>query len=331
MEGIAFFIEAIFIGIYLYGWDRLSPKAHLLSGIPIVISGLLSAFFVVTVNAWMNQPRGFRVVDGKVVDVRPLAAMFNPATPPEAAHLILASLMVCGFSVASVYVVPILRGRGSRYHRLGFAIPFTLAAVCTPVQLVVGDWASRFVSAKQPVKFAAMEGIDRTRHGVPFKAGPLEIPDGLSLLLKLDPHASIQGLDVVPVNDRPPAEVVHTAFDLMIALGTGLLLLAVWAALAWWRRRDLPRSRWFFRAALFAGAAAITAMEAGWTVTEVGRQPWIVYGVMRTSSAVNTSSGLTYGLYVVVALYAVLGGLTIAVLRRMRYAEPALELEGAVR
>jgi cytochrome d ubiquinol oxidase subunit I len=322
MEGIAFFVEAIFIGIYLYGWDRLSPRAHLLTGIPIVVSGILSSFFVVTVNSWMNQPKGFHVAGGRVTDVHPLAAMFNPATPTEAAHLIVASLMVCGFVVASVYAVPLLRGRATRYHRLGFAIPFTMAGALAPVQLVVGDWATRFVSSHQPVKFAAMEGVDRTRSGVPFRLGPLQIPDGLSLMLKFHPNAAIQGIDAVPVNDRPPAEVVHTAFDIMIGIGTALLLLAGWALLAWWRRRDLPRSRWFPRLALLSGAAAVVAMEAGWTVTEVGRQPWIVYGVMRTSSAVNTSGGLQWGLYIVVALYAALAAVTIWVLRRMVFAEP---------
>lgn len=322
MEGIAFFIEAIFIGIYLYGWNRLSPKAHLLSGIPIAVSGILSAFFVVTVNSWMNQPRGFHVVNGKVTDVHPIQAMFNPATPPEATHLIIASLMVCGFVVASVYSMPLLRGRGTRYHKLGFAIPFTLAAVCAPIQLIVGDWAVRFVSEKQPVKFAAMEGVDHTQAGVPFKAGPVEIPNGLSLLLKFDPHAKLRGLDMVAVKDRPPAPVVHTAFDLMAGIGTALILLAAWALLAWLRRRDLPRSPWFLRAALFAGVAAVVAMEAGWTVTEVGRQPWIVYGVMRTSGAVSTAHGLQWGLYAVFALYALLGGVTVWVLRRMVFTTP---------
>lgn len=330
MEGVAFFIEAIFIGIYIYGWDRLPPRAHLLTAIPIVISGLLSAFFVVTVNAWMNQPRGFRLTQGPdgrpvVTDVKPLAAMFNPATPPQAAHLILASLMVCGFVVASVYAVPLLRGSRDRYHRLGFAIPFTMAAAIAPVQVLVGDWAIRFVADRQPIKFAAMEGVEHTQAGVPFRAGPLEIPNMLSLMLRFDPNATLRGLDSFPADVRPPDAVVHTAFQIMAGLGTALLALGGWAALVWWRRRDLPRSRWFYRAAVPAGVAAVIAMEAGWTVTEVGRQPWIVFGVMRTSEAVNPSGGLRYGLYVVLAVYALLGAATVGVLRRMRHTpgEPA--------
>lgn len=325
MEGIAFFIEAIFMGIYLYGWDRLPPKVHLLTGVPVVISGLLSAFFVVCVNSWMNQPQGFKLVDGKVTDVQPLTAMFNPATPPQAAHLIVASLMVCGFIVAGVYAVPLLRGSRERYHRLGFAIPFTMAAVLTPVQLVIGDWATRFVSERQPVKFAAMEGIEHTQAGVPFKVGPFSIPDALSLMLKFDPDAKLLGLDAVPAEDRPPHEVVRVAFELMV--GCGMFLLALALLWFWFARRGVW-NKWFLRAATLAGLAAVIAMEAGWTVTEVGRQPWIVYGVMRTSEAVNPAPGLRYGLYIVMAVYAVLAVLTVVVLRRFRYV-PSNDLEMA--
>jgi cytochrome d ubiquinol oxidase subunit I len=348
LEGIAFFIEAIFIGIYLYGRDRLPPRAHLLTGVPIVASGLLSAFFVVTVNAWMNQPRGFRLVDAgavggshgggtRVTDVRPLSAMFNPATPPQAVHLILASLMVCSFLVASVYAVALLRDRRrgvvDRYHRLGFAIPFTLGAVVAPVQVVVGDWAVRFVADRQPIKFAAMEGVAHTEAGVPLKVGVFEIPNALSIMLRFDPHATLRGLDAWPADVRPPDAVVHTAYQIMIGIGVCLLALAVW----WWwnnrgairrgrraeRRTDPAWSPWLLRAATVAGAGAVIAMEAGWTVTEVGRQPWIVYGVMRTTEAVNPSPGLRFGLYIVLAVYALLAATTVGVLRRMRRPRPA--------
>lgn len=327
IEGIAFFIEAIFLGVYLYGWDRLPPRPHMLTGLPIVIGGLASAFFVVTVNAWMNQPRGFRLVRGEVVDVEPLAAMFNPATPHEAVHLLLANLMVCGFLVAGVYAVALLRGSRDRYHRLGFVLPFGLGAAAAPVQVIVGDWAARFVSSHQPVKFAAMEGVLETQAGAPMHLGgvvyggevrhALAIPDGLSLLLRFDSDAVIRGLDSVTADVQPPVNVVHLSFQLMVAAGTALLLLAAWFALAWWRRGSPPTSRWFLRAATPAGLVACVAMLAGWTTTEVGRQPWIVYGVMRTEEAVNPSPGLTSGLYAVVAIYAALGALTVWVLRRM--------------
>ncbi|WP_242614357.1 cytochrome ubiquinol oxidase subunit I [Actinomadura roseirufa] len=334
LEGIAFFIEAIFMGIYLYGWDRLSPRAHFLTGVPVVIAGLLSASFVLTVNSWMNQPRGFKLVDGKVTDVDPLAAMFNPATPVQAVHLILASLMVCGFLVASVYAVGLLRdrkaGRDDRYNRVGFAIPFSLGAVCAPLQVIVGDWAVRFVADNQPAKFAAMEGVEHTRAGQPFRFAVFEIPNALSLMLKFDAHATLRGMDAVPVGDRPPAEVVKTSFEIMIALGMALLALAAWWALAWWLRRrgralDLPWRPWFLRAAALTGVMAVVAMEAGWTTTEVGRQPWIVYGVMRTEEAINPNPGLRYGLYIVLVVYAVLAAATVSVLRRMRHRpEPAV-------
>ncbi|WP_165975723.1 cytochrome ubiquinol oxidase subunit I [Actinomadura rubrisoli] len=349
LEGIAFFIEAIFMGIYLYGWDRLSPRAHFLTGVPVVIAGLLSASFVVTVNSWMNQPRGFKLVNGpggrsgsvgrgyEVTDVDPLAAMFNPATPVQAVHLILASLMVCGFLVASVYAVGLLRdrkaGRDDRYNRVGFAIPFSLGAVCAPLQVIVGDWAVRFVADNQPAKFAAMEGVEHTQGGQPFRFAVFEIPNALSLMLRFDAHATLRGMDSVPAGDRPPAEVVKTSFEIMIALGMVLLALAAWWALAWWLRRrgrtaDLPWKPWFLRAAALTGAMAVIAMEAGWTTTEVGRQPWIVYGVMRTEEAVNPNPGLRYGLYIVLAVYAVLAAATISVLRRMRHT-PEPERENA--
>jgi cytochrome bd ubiquinol oxidase subunit I len=327
IEGIAFFVEAIFLGVYLYGWDRLPPRVHLLSGVPILLAGVASAFFVVTANAWMQQPRGFDLVDGKVTNVDPWAAMFNPATPPQTVHMILAAFIVAGFLVASVYAVALLRGRRDRYHRLGFLLAFTVAAAVVPAQVVVGDWAAHFVATNQPVKLAAMEGVFQTARGVPLHLGgvevdgelryAVEIPYGLSLLAHWDPNAEIAGLETVPPADRPPVTVVHLAFQAMVGAGLALLGLGVWFALAWWRRRDLPRSRWFLRAAALSGAAAVLALEAGWVTTEVGRQPWIVWGVMRTSEAVSAAPGLRYGLYLLVVVYAVLTVATVYVLRRL--------------
>jgi cytochrome d ubiquinol oxidase subunit I len=342
IEGIAFFVEAIFLGIYLYGWDRLPPRVHLLSGIPILLAGVASAFFVVTANAWMQQPRGFDLVDGEVTRVDPWAAMFNPATPPQTVHMILAAFIVAGFLVASVYAVALLRGRRDRYHRLGFLLAFSLAAAVVPAQVVVGDWAARFVATNQPVKLAAMEGVFQTARGVPLHLGgvevdgelryAVEIPYGLSLLAHWDPDAEIMGLDEVPPADRPPVTVVHWGFQLMVASGLALLGLGAWFALAWWRRRDLPRSRWFLRAAALSGAAAVLALEAGWVTTEVGRQPWIVYGVMRTSEAVSAAPGLRFGLYLLVVVYTVLTVSTVYVLRRLaRVPAPVAPQERDVR
>jgi cytochrome d ubiquinol oxidase subunit I len=327
MEGIAFFIEAIFLGIYLYAWDRLPPVRHLLSGVPIVLAGVASAFFVVTANAWMQQPTGFDTEGGRIIAVDPWAAMFNPATPSQTVHMILAAFMVAGFGMASVYAVAMLRGRTDRYHRLGFLLPFTVAAVLTPVQIGVGDWAAHFVADNQPVKLAAMEGVFDTERGVPLHLGgvavdgqlryAVEIPHGLSLLAHWDPNAEIVGLNTVPEGDRPPVNVVHWAFQIMVAMGFALLGLGAWLAFSWWRRRDLPRTPWFLRAAAPAGVAAVLALEAGWVVTEVGRQPWIVYGVLRTSDAVNPAPGLVWGFVLVAAVYLLLTIATVYVLRRM--------------
>jgi cytochrome bd ubiquinol oxidase subunit I len=332
MEGIAFFIEAIFLGIYLYAWDRLPPVQHLLSGIPIVIAGVASAFFVVTANAWMQQPTGFDEANGHIIAVDPWAAMFNPATPPQTTHMILAAFMVAGFLMASVYAVAMLRGRRDRYHRLGFLVPFTVAAILTPVQIGVGDWMAHFVANYQPVKLAAMEGVFDTVRGAPLHVGgiaidgqmryALEIPYGLSLLAHWDPNAVIAGLNEVAPVDRPPVNVVHLAFQLMVAMGFALLALVVWLGVAWWRHRDLHRSRWFLRAAAVSGVAAVLALEAGWIVTEVGRQPWVVFGVLRTADAVNPAPGLVWGFLLVAAVYLVLTVGTVYVLRRMTRSTP---------
>ncbi len=328
MEGIAFFVEAIFVGLYLYGWDRLSPRAHLLTGVPVVVAGVASAWFVVTANAWMNQPTGFRLdAAGNVVDPDPWAAMLNPATPVQTTHMILAAFMVAGFGVAAVYATGWLRGRRDRYHRLGFLIPFTVAVVVTPVQIGVGDWAARFLAERQPVKLAAIEGLHETRRGAPLTIGGvyvngrvhlgLEVPNGLSLLARHDPDALIQGLDAFSADERPPVAIVRNAFQVMVGIGFGLLALGAWFAIAWWRRREPPASRWFHRAAVVAGFAAPVALEAGWIVTEVGRQPWIVWRVMRVSEAVTTAPHIRVGLYFLFIVYALLTWGTIFVLRRL--------------
>lgn len=331
IEGIAFFLEAIFLGLYIYGRGRLSPRAHFLVGLPIPVAGVASAWFVVTANAWMNQPRGFDLevyrTTGRVVDVDPWAAMFNPATPVQTTHMVLAALMVAGFATASVYAWGMLRGRRDRYHRLAFLIAFTLAAVVTPVQIVVGDWAARFLTERQPVKLAALEGLATTRAGAPLTIGGvvidgevrygLEIPKGLSFLATGDPDAVVAGLDQVPPAERPPVAIVRTAFQLMVGIGVGLLVLGTWFALAWWRRRSLPRRRAFLWGALAAGPASVVALEAGWITTEVGRQPWIVYEVMLVRDAVSTAPGLRYGYYGLVVVYAVMTVATVYVLRRL--------------
>ncbi|MDA8355576.1 MAG: cytochrome ubiquinol oxidase subunit I [Actinomycetota bacterium] len=327
LEGFAFFIEAIFLGIYLYGWDRLTPRAHLLTGVPVALAGMASAWFVVTANSWMNDPTGFRLVGGRVTHVDPWAGIFNPATPTETTHMILAAYMVTGFGVAAVYAAAILRGKRDRYHRTGLRIGLTMGAVLAPVQGIVGDFSARYVASHQPIKLAAMEGVFHTAKGVPETLGGLDIagkmrfavhiPDGLSLLTHLNPHAEITGLDTVPADQRPPVNPVHLSFDLMVGIGFLLLFLALWAGWSWWRHRALPERRSFLLVALAAGPLATVALEAGWVTTEVGRQPWIVYHVMRVDQAVNTAPGLWVGLPVLVAIYGVLTAVLVVVLRRL--------------
>jgi cytochrome d ubiquinol oxidase subunit I len=325
MEGTAFFLEAIFLGIYLYAWDRLPPRAHLLTGIPVVVAGVASAFFVVSANAWMNQPRGFDLDAGTVTHVDPWRAMFNPATPPQTVHMIVAAFMVAGFGLASVYAVAMLRGRRDRYHRLGFTIPFTVAAIAAPVQAFTGDWAAKFLAQYQPVKLAAIEGLTHTTAGAPLSIGgvysgnglryAIHIPDGLSLLAYWSPHATVRGLDIVPPDARPPVTVVHLSFQTMVGVGFALIALALWYAFLRLRHKDF--GRWFLRAAALAGVGAVVALEAGWVTTEVGRQPWIVYGHLRVADAVNPARGLGAGLVAVTVVYVVLTVATVGVLRRL--------------
>lgn len=327
IEGFAFFLEAIFIGIYLYGWDRLPARVHQSVGVAIGVAGVASAFFVVAANGWMNDPTGFHVVAGEVVDVKPWAALFNSSLWPEATHMILAAFIVAGCLVATPHAWALLRGRGTRYHRVGLALALTVAMVAVPVQLVVGDWAARHVATKQPTKLAAIEGVTHTEKGAPLHIGGiyvngeikggLRIPNLLSLLAYHDPHATVQGLDAVPSSDRPPVNVVRTSFQLMVAIGFALLGLGAWLGLAWRRRRALPRSRWFLRAAVLSGPASVLALECGWIVTEVGRQPWIVYRVMRVRDAVSDAPGLRYGYFLLIAVYTVLAIATFTVLRRL--------------
>ncbi|MGP4003243.1 cytochrome ubiquinol oxidase subunit I [Streptomyces sp. 8N706] len=340
LEGIAFFIEAIFLGIYLYAWDRLPPRHHLLTGVPIVVAGVASAFFVVCANAWMNQPRGFDLRGGRVVSVDPWAAMFNPASPPQTVHMILAALMVASFLTASVYAVALLRGRDDRYHRAGFFIPFILGAIATPAQIVVGDWAARFVAEYQPAKLAAMEGVYRTSDHVPLTVGGIagdgglqygvEIPNGLSLLIGYSPSTVVQGLEEVPRVQWPAVTTVHLAFDVMVVIGMFLLAMGAWLLWAGWRRRrsgagDVLRMRGmriFLRLAVLTGPAAVIALESGWVVTEMGRQPWVVQGLMTVRQAVNPAPGLANGLWLVLVVYAAMTVATVYVLRRLARERP---------
>jgi len=327
LEAFAFFLEAIFAGIYLYAWDRLPPWGHWWCGVPVAVSGLASAWFVVTANAWMNVPQGFQMVDGKVVDADPIAAMLNPATGAQTTHMILTAYIVTGFVVASFYAAARLRGRETFYQRRAMALGLAMGAICAPVQVVVGDWAARTVARTQPVKLAAMEGQFRTEARVPLRIGGLpdtntrvtryavEIPGVLSWLAYGDTQAVVKGLDDFSPQDIPPVAIVHLAFQLMVAIGTGLVLLALWAGKSVWHRHRLPENRLFLWLVMLSGPLVIVALEAGWVVTEVGRQPWIVQGVMRTADAVTAAPGIGWVLVATVTIYIILAAGAVTVLR----------------
>jgi cytochrome d ubiquinol oxidase subunit I len=328
VEGIFFFLEAIFVAIYIYGWDRLSPRRHILSGIPIAIAGLGGTFSVVSANAWMNQPAGFTIgPDGRITDVHPLEVIFNGATWYEVPHMLLAAYMVTGFLLASVYAVGMLRGRRDAYMRIGFTIPFVVAAICAPLQIAVGDVAAREVVKAQPAKFAAMELVTETGPMRPIVIGgilvdgqvryAIEIPLLASYLAGFDANTVVIGFDQIPQDQQPPANIVHLAWDTMLFCGFSLLGLGAWYGILRLRRRDPTGSRWLLRVASIAGILAIVAMEAGWIVTEVGRQPWIVWGKLRTSEAVTSAGGVQVSLIAVLILYVVLGVATIVVLRAL--------------
>jgi cytochrome d ubiquinol oxidase subunit I len=340
LEGFSFFLEAIFIAIYVYGWDRIPARAHFLCGIPIVITGVLGSMFVISVNAWMNHPTGFELVNGEVTDIDPWAALFNSQLPFELTHMYFAGYMVAGFLAAGVYAAAWLRGDRSRYNRIAMIIPLTFAALVTPAQLIVGDWAARTVTKDQPVKLAAFEGLPHTERGAPFHIGGIyedgevkygiEIPKLLSVLADHDPNGEVKGLNIVPPDDRPPINVTRLSFQTMVFIGTGLALLTVVYLVTWWRRRGLPRSRWFYRAVVAAGPAALIALWAGWITTEVGRQPWIVYEVMRTEQAVTDAGGMQAVFWALLAVYLSLLGAIVWLLRKLarRPAEQELGAEG---
>jgi cytochrome d ubiquinol oxidase subunit I len=331
VEGLFFFVEAIFVAIYIYGWNRMRPWPHFWSGVPIVLSGVGGTSSVVAANAWLNQPAGITIRNGELVDVRPLEVFFNDAFWYEALHMLLAAYMVAGFVIAGVYAVGMLRGRRDRVTRLGMAIPFTVAAIASPLQVLVGDVAAREVYRNEPAKFAAIEALPTTGSRVPEVLGGflvdgevrygIEVPLVASMLAGYTPDTQIQGLDAIPADERPAdrlVNTVHLAFQVMVGIGTALLGLAVWGGIGWWRRRRLPEHRLFLLCTAVSGVAAVAALEAGWVVTEVGRQPWTVVGLLRTGQAAPTTGNLWPFFLATVTLYAAIAFGTFYVLRLLR-------------
>lgn len=343
LEGFAFFAEAIFLGVYLYGWQRISPRAHIAAGALVAVSGAASALFVVIANAWMNSPVGFRLQNGAPVDVDPIAAMLTPAAFPEVLHMLLAAYAATGFAVAGIHGFMLLRDPRNAFHRRALVVALIVGVPAAIVQPITGDISARYVARWQPPKLAAMEGQFRTQSGAPLRIGgipdvsaqrtrwAIEIPGGLSLLAFHDPHALVRGLDAVPRRDWPPVPIVHVAFQIMVALGTYLALLGVWVVIETLRRRDLAANRWLMRAVAAATPMGFLCIEAGWTVTEVGRQPWVIYGVMRTADSVTPMPGLIVPFLVISALYCFLGVVVVWLLYDLVIRSPITrEGEGAM-
>jgi cytochrome bd ubiquinol oxidase subunit I len=322
LEGFSFFVEAIFIAIYVYGWDRISPRRHFLLGVPVAIAGLSGSLFVISVNGFMQHPTGFRLENGRAVGVHPFHALFgNSFFWHEFVHMYIAGFLVAGFLVAAVYAAGFLRGNTSRFHRTALLIPLTVAAVAAPAQLIVGDWAAREVARDQPIKLASFEGLTKTTKGADLHIlgwyedgkvkGGIAFPKLLSFLTDHDFNSTVQGLDTVPADDRPPQiNVIRYSFETMVGIGLFLAALGVFHLYSWLRRRRLVLSPWFLRALVAAGPLSVVALIAGWVTTEVGRQPYVVYRFMRTEDAVTGAGGIPVGYTTLVVVYA---GLAFAV------------------
>ena len=327
LEGFAFFLEAIFLGLYLYGWDRLSPRAHVACGVVVCLGGALSGAFVVTVNAWMNTPAGFTLVDGRLTDLDPFAAMFNPAAGAQVVHMLLAAYAAVGVGVAGIHARLLLRDATNAFHRRAFAIALVVGLPAALLMPLSGDWAGKVVARTQPAKLAALEGQFETRTYAPLRIGGLpdveardtrfaiEIPGGLSILAHGNPAASVTGLNDIPRDLWPPVAAVHVAFQVMVGIGTWLAVLAMWAAVMW-RRRRLFDSRPFLRAIAWSTVLGFVAIEAGWTVTELGRQPWVIHGVMKTADAVTPMPGLIVPFVFFTVIYLGLAAVVVALIRR---------------
>lgn len=336
LEGFAFFLEAIFLGIYLYGWKRVPPGVHWFAGLMVAVSGALSGIFVVTANAWMNSPTGFEIVDGKPVNVDPIAAMLNPFALVQTVHMTIAAYLSVGFAVAAIHAFMLLRDRENLFHRRAFAIALSVGAVTAVMQPVSGDRSAKVVAEWQPAKLAAMEAQYETQRGAPLRIGGLpddegevtrwaiEIPRALSFLATGDPDGEVTGLKAFPREDRPPVLIVHTAFQVMVACGMAMLAVGLLGGFLTWRRRSLPDVPWYLWLVVLCGPLGMIAVEAGWVVTEVGRQPWIIYGVMRTADAVTPMPGLVVPFLTFTLLYLFLAFIVAVLMRRQVFQSPRI-------
>jgi cytochrome bd ubiquinol oxidase subunit I len=339
LEGFAFFTEAIFLGIYLYGWNRVPPRAHLFAGAMVAVSGMLSGIFVVIANAWMNTPVGFRVVAGQPVDIDPVAAMMNPAAFAQTLHMTLAAYAATGFVVAGIHAFMLRRDPENQFHRIALTIGLIVGGVAAFLQPLSGDVLAKMVAKNLPVKLAALEGQFETEKGAPLRIGgipdqnagvtryAIEIPYGLSLLAYNDPNATVKGLKDFPLTEQPPVAIVHLSFQVMVLCGLAMMGISLWAAWRYWRNRRRSSQAWlgskpFLHAIVLAAPLGFIAIETGWVVTEVGRQPWIIYGVMRTAEAVTPMPGLIVPFITFTLLYIFLAAITVWLLLRQVVASP---------
>lgn len=327
LEGYAFFLEAIFLGIYLYGRERVSPRLHLLSGVAVAVSGAASAFFVTLVNAFMNHPVGFRLEGGIPVDIDPMAAMFSPSWATQVPHTLLSCYQAVGFAMAGIHAWMLLRYPGRSFHRRALGIALALGGVAALLQPLSGDRSAKHIAEQQPVKLAALEAHFETARGAPIRLGGnidlergethggIEVPGALSFLAFGRPNAEVKGLREFPRDEWPDVKAIHLFFQLMVGCGGVMAAVAAWAGVLAWRRRGVPEGRMFLRGVLAASPLGLVAMEAGWMVTELGRQPWVVRGALRTSEAVTPFPHLAAPFWLFAGVYLFLGAVVVYLLR----------------
>jgi len=328
LEGTAFFIEAIALGFYLYGWNRFNPWFHWFTGVIVGVSGLLSGILVVAANAWMNSPSGFDYVDGQYINIDPVAAMFNDAWFSQALHMSIAAFVATGFAVAGVHALMILKGKNVSFHTKAFKIAAIFGTIAAVLQPISGDISAKDVAVRQPAKLAAMEAHFHTEKAAPLILGgivdeenqtvkyALKLPGALSFLAHGDFKAEVKGLDVIPKENQPPVAITHYAFQIMIGLGMIMMGIAVLYFIALWKKKSWLNSKWLLKLFVIATPMGFIAVEAGWTVTEVGRQPWIIHNVMRTADAVTPMPGIAYSFYLFTAVYFSLALIVIFMLYR---------------
>ncbi len=317
LEGAAFFVEAIALGFYLYGWDKLPEKFHWFTGIIIGVSGVASGILVVSANGWMNAPSGFEYINGEFTNIDPVAAFLNPAWFTQALHMTLAAFVATSFGVAGIHAFQIFRNRNVELHTKAFKIAIVFGAVAAFLQPISGDLSAKDVAERQPVKLAAMEAHYETSKGAPLYIGgiideknrtvshKIEIPKALSFLAFGDFDAEVKGLNDFPDDELPPVAIVHYAFQTMVGIGT-LLMFAGLIYFISLRKKSWLKNKYYWLLFIAMAPLGFVAIEAGWIVTEVGRQPWIIHQIMRTEDAVTPMPGMKYSFFYYLFLYTVL-------------------------